>query len=143
MVSMLYPHVCHSEDLYFNKMEIVKNEIAGPDINGNGVRDDLDDYVDSLPDNESQKRALRQGFRTLREAILIDTADKNAVLDVMKKSAASVWCIYSQYDSDADKKSHDVEKYSINTKARLKAYAAFNAAASGRSAAMPKGDGCE
>lgn len=67
MVSMLYPHACHGEDLYFNKMEIVKNEneIAGPDINGNGVRDDLDDYVDSLPDTESQKRALRQGFRTL------------------------------------------------------------------------------
>lgn len=145
MVSMLYPHACHGEDLYFNKMEIVKNknEIAGPDINGNGVRDDLDDYVDSLPDTESQKRALRQGFRTIREAILIDTADKNAVLDVMKKSAASVWCIYSQYDSDAGKKSDDVEKYSINTKARLKAYAAFNAAASGRSSVMPKGDGCE
>ena len=118
-------------------------DIAGPDLDGNGVRDDLDTYVNSLPDTESQKNALRQGFRTLREAILIDTADKNAVLDVMKKSAASVWCIYSQYDSDAGKKSNYVEKYSINTKARLKAYAAFNAAASGHSAVMPRGDGCE
>jgi len=119
------------------------SDIAGPDLDGNGVRDDLDDYVASLPDTESQKRALRQGFRTLRQAILIDTADKNAVLDVMKKSSASVWCIYSQYDSDAGKKSNDVEKYSINTKARFKAYAAFNSAASGHSAVMPRGDGCE
>ena len=31
-------------------------DVAGPDVDGNGVRDDLDAYINSLPDTEPQKR---------------------------------------------------------------------------------------
>lgn len=38
-------------------------DVAGTDVDGNGVRDDLDAYINSLPDTEPQKKALRQGYR--------------------------------------------------------------------------------
>ena len=118
-------------------------DVAGTDVDGNGVRDDLDAYINSLPDTEPQKKALRQGYRVLRNLLLLDTTDTTAVLDGMRNSAASIWCICSRYGSDANKKSGEVEKYTVNTEERFKAYARFNAAASGHSAVMPRGDGCD
>ena len=75
----------------------------------------------------------------LRNLLLLDTTDTTAVLDGMRNSSASIWCIYSRYGSDADEKTGEVEKYSVNTEERFKAYARFNAAASGHSAVMPRG----
>ncbi|MGL5128596.1 MAG: hypothetical protein ACRC7D_10665 [Aeromonas popoffii] len=118
-------------------------DVAGPDVDGNGVRDDLDAYINSLPDTELQKKALRQGYRVMRSLLLLDTMDTTAVLDGMRSSNAAIWCIYSRYDSDAKEKSGDIEKYSVNTEERYKAYALFNSAASGHSAVMPRGNGCD
>lgn len=123
------------------------SDIAGPDLDGNGVRDDLDNYIDGLPDTARQKQALRQEFAMLRGLTLLDTTDTTAVLDGMRRSIAAISCMYARYgDNEAALRSErirDVERYSINTKERFMAYARFNSAASGHSAVMPRGDGCE
>ncbi|MFQ2235009.1 hypothetical protein ACK32R_04760 [Aeromonas dhakensis] len=121
-------------------------DIAGPDANGNGVRDDMDDYINGLPDTEPQKQALRQNYSTLRSLLLLDTTDTTAVVEGMRRSSASVACMYANYSEDEAARLHqrlqEAESYSVNTRERFMAYARFNSAASGHSIVLPK-NGCE
>ncbi|HDX8428298.1 TPA: hypothetical protein RQN23_002998 [Aeromonas veronii] len=122
-------------------------DIAGPDANGNGVRDDLDDYINGLPDTEPQKQALRQSYSLLRSLLLLDTTNTTVVLDGMRRTGASIACMYARYSEEEAALMHqrfrEMESYSMNTRERTMAYARFNRAASGHSGVLPRGDGCE
>lgn len=117
--------------------------IAGPDADGNGVRDDLDAYIDSLPDTPEQKKALKQDARHYMTLLTVNVSDKNAVHQAFQMGMDSSKCVFSKYDAAvAGNKVGNMEKLSINTKERLGAYMKFNAAISGTSATLPNGDGC-
>jgi hypothetical protein len=115
--------------------------IAGPDANNNGVRDDIDAYIASLPDSAAQKAALAQESAALTHAMSIDTTDPNALADALKRIANAATCVQTRYYLSTAK-SPDMEKLTINTKVRFMAYEAFNTAASGHSFVLPQGDGC-
>lgn len=120
-----------------------ETELTGFDANANGVRDDLDTYIVSLPDTSPQKLALSQMSTSLGKAMLTDTANQSAMLAASKEIAAAAACLYARYDSSvAGKKSADMEKRTINTRARFNAYDKFNAALNGTTFALPQGDGC-
>ena len=117
--------------------------VAGPDINNNGVRDDIDAYIDSLPDSVEQKAALRQASAAITQAMVIDAADQNALANALKQIASASACLHARYDSlTASSKNLEMEKLTVNTKERFAAYEAFNNAASGHSFVLPQGDGC-
>lgn len=109
-------------------------DVAGPDVDGNGVRDDLDAYVASLPDTEEQKKAMLQGFKLYRYNV---TADPSNIKDVergMVLSARAVACIIDIYGPrEGHKKLSEVKAYSLNTKYRFEAYVLFDQAKNGMS----------
>lgn len=117
--------------------------IAGPDDNANGVRDDLDGYIAGLPDTSLQKAALSQMSASLVKSMLTDTTNKSAILTASNGIAAAAACLHTQYESSvASKKSNDMEKLTINTRARFTAYDKFSAALDGMTFVLPQGDGC-
>ena len=117
--------------------------VAGPDANNNGVRDDIDAYIASLPDSAPQKAALTQASASVTRAMTTDTTDQNALADAMRQIANASACLHARYDSStASSKNTDMEKLTVNTKERFIAYEAFSAAASGHSFVLPQGDGC-
>jgi hypothetical protein len=122
------------------------NTIIGPDTNHNGVRDDIDAYIDSLPDTPEQKAALRQDARVINEAMTVDVKDKKALEAVDNKLTKAVRCIDRKYhDKTSLKKLNEIEAFMVNTKKRFIAYHRFNMAMSGSvSFSLPwKEDGCD
>lgn len=117
--------------------------ISGTDNDNNGVRDDIDAYITSLPDTPAQKNVLKQSAVALGNALKVDTTNRNALLEVSAQISAASWCRHNQYDTaTASKKSAEIEKLMINTKIRFMAYDKFNAALSGTTSVSPQGDGC-
>lgn len=117
--------------------------LVGTDRNSNGVRDDIEDYINSLPDKVSQKNALRQtgmAFTAVLSTNVGNSADLSA--NSAKLSNASS-CLFSRYPSAlANKRAREMEKFHINTKQRFDAYDAYNRALSGSTSASPMGSGC-
>jgi hypothetical protein len=107
--------------------------LLGTDADGNGVRDDIDAYINSLPDTPVQKKALRQHAAALNAALVVDLTNQAAVdaVDTQIMNASS--CRYSVYSTETARKyGRDLEKYYINTKSRFDVYMKFNQASSGK-----------
>lgn len=112
-------------------------------LNHNGIRDDIDAYIDSLSDTVEQKAAMTQVAFAVNNTMLIDVNDHNALVNALKLIGASSRCIRSKYDSkNTRKRNYELEKFTVNTKARLNAYDAFSSAVSGMSSVFPRGDSC-
>jgi hypothetical protein len=123
------------------------NTVTGPDINANGVRDDIDAYIASLPDSVPQKAALAQVSSALTTAMTVDVTNQNALNIAMSEITNSVTCINSRYNTATNitmgtDKRHLIRKLTINTKTRFLAYEKFNAAMSGKTFKLPQGAGC-
>jgi hypothetical protein len=117
--------------------------VSGPDTDGNGVRDDIDAYIASLPDTTPQKSALKQESAVLSKALTVDLTSQTALLEVSRQMGAASACTHSKYDSaTASKKSLEMEKLTVNTKIRFDAYVKFSKALSGTTFVLPQGDGC-
>lgn len=118
--------------------------ILGQDADSNGVRDDLDAYIDALPDSAEQKAALKQSSRALRNALLIDLTDTNERTRVSKEIMNSVFCMGDRYPGpEVSDKIDDIEKFTINTKERFLAYDKYNASVNGTSTVAPRENACE
>lgn len=117
--------------------------VSGPDTDGNGVRDDIDAYIATLPDTAAQKSALKQKSSVLSKAMTVDLTNQTALLDVSRQMGAAAACNHSKYDpATAIKKGAEMEKLTVNTKQRFDAYAKFSKALSGTTFVLPQGDGC-
>jgi len=118
--------------------------VAGPDADKNGVRDDIDGYIRSLPDAQAQKNALSQSARAIQSSLIANLADAASLLAASNQIANSVACLYTVYGSEAaSQKGADIEKLTVNTKVRFDAYLSFNQALNGQVAQIPAGDTCE
>jgi hypothetical protein len=120
--------------------------ILGPDVNGNKVRDDIDHYIDTLPDSAPQKGALRQTAKAIERAMQVGAS--NATPSELKEVAIalgrSVHCIFTRYDESIEHtKSATIEKLMVNTRTRFDAYDLYNSKRSGTSMRMPRGDTCD
>ncbi len=117
--------------------------IAGPDSNGNGVRDDIDAYIAARPDSAAQKAALNQLAVAVADALTVDMADTVSVAAVTDKMMNSTVCLYAVYGpAQASLMSQEIEKFTISTLARLEVYQEFNSGLNGSTAKIPSGGGC-
>jgi hypothetical protein len=112
--------------------------ITGVDANANGVRDDIDAYIASLPDTPAQKAVLLQHAAVLQATLTVDTSNQSALRTVDRNLMNSIRCIHKLYgEGIASRKSQDLEKFTVNTRIRLDAYEKFNSALSGTSISIP------
>ena len=119
------------------------NTVLGSDVNGNGIRDDIDLYIAAQPDNPAQKAALSQMAVALQASMAVDTTNRNALLAVSTKIGKGITCLFSVYDDlKGGDKSDDIEKITVNTMTRLHAYEKYNTAMSGSLLTQLPGTGC-
>ncbi|MGO4395654.1 hypothetical protein AB4Z46_30285 [Variovorax sp. M-6] len=120
-------------------------DISGPDLNRNGVRDDIEAWIHTRPINESQRRALMQKARDLQMTLLIDLKDKAGLDRSGDRLMASTKCAGDRFDprSESYGYTRKIEAMTANTRERAARYAQYNAARSGSSTTYPSGDTCE
>ncbi len=107
------------------------NTVLGPDVNGNGIRDDIDIYIAAQPDSTTQKAALSQMAAALQASLVVDTTNSAALFAVTTKIDKGIDCLYSVYSEAAYQKVNDFQKITVDTMTRLHAYEKYNQAMSG------------
>ncbi|MBG6221837.1 MULTISPECIES: hypothetical protein [unclassified Janthinobacterium] len=118
--------------------------LSGTDSNANGIRDDIETHINSMPDTATQKNALRQTAQAFTSVLTTNLADSSALTASSTKLSNASSCLFSRYPSPlASKRAREMEKLHINTRQRFDAYDAYNAALSGTTSLAPAGDGCE
>lgn len=75
--------------------------IAGIDANQNGVRDDIEAFINSLPDTPLQKKRLYNLQRALNNAMLVDLKDKYRLREAANDVSRSVTCVSISYQNSA------------------------------------------
>ncbi len=124
------------------------SDIQGPDVNNNGIRDDVETFIATNYASPPQRAAAEQFAKVIQAAMLVDKNDPAAVKATSLKSSKAVHCIYARFDGNAGTKQpaavvEEVESISASTKARLLAYLAFSKALDGTAGSVPEGDTCE
>lgn len=124
------------------------SDIQGPDVNANGIRDDVEAYIATHYTSPPQRAAAEQFARVIETAMFVDKTDAAALKAVSLKSSKAVHCIYDHFDVNAGAKHpaaviEEIESISTSTKARLLAYLAYSKALDGKAGSVPEGDTCE
>ncbi|WP_133154222.1 MULTISPECIES: hypothetical protein [Vibrio] len=122
--------------------------LVGVDNDDNGIRDDIERYIDNNYLELDQKQAAGQYAKALQHTLVVDLTDINAVKSANRKLSEADHCIYSRFDGSNNSTqpaqvSQELESITTNTKERLLAYLAFARALDGTSWSIPKGDTCE
>lgn len=101
--------------------------VAGIDTDGNGVRDDVDKYVASLPDTKAQQQALLQMSMSLQKEMTMSLKDKEALKTAHDAWGSALSCIYYSYHNHkiSEKKIEEIEDLTINTSERAGARKRF------------------
>jgi hypothetical protein len=121
------------------------SDIAGPDANANGVRDDVEAWIADQPLTEVQRKALRQKAKALQATLIVDLRNSAALQAVGDGLAASSKCGGESFQDFADfyRLSGKIEGMTANTKERAVRYMQYNAARSGSTTTRPSGNACE
>lgn len=115
------------------------SSIAGTDADSNGIRDDIDAYIQALPDTPLQKKALRQMAKAFQASMLVPDSASNvsAAISVVIRSITCARGRYSSFSDYAVQKD-TLKAFTFNTKKRWNAWDAFNAAANGSTWVSPE-----
>ena len=124
--------------------------IGGPDVNGNGVRDDVEAYITQKYPQADQRAAATQYAAAMQASLLVDKANNVAVKAVSLKSSRAINCVFQKFNPTNDPNSalpavvvRELVSVTTNTKTRLAAYLAYSKALSGSVLSQPQGDTCE
>lgn len=122
--------------------------LEGVDDNANGVRDDIDQYIQTNYPKKEHVSSLTQMAISMQQTLLVDINDRIAVKKANQKVVEAINCIYSKFDRTVGEESPasasaKIESLTTNTKQRLLGYLAYNKALDGTSWATPDGDTCE
>jgi hypothetical protein len=121
------------------------SDIAGPDTNQNGVRDDIEAWISAQPVNDGQRKALMQKARSLQVTLRVDLQDAAALQRAGDGLAASSNCGLIQFSPYEifSKLAGKIESMTANTRERAQRYMQYNAARSGSTTTFPNGNTCE
>ncbi|HEX3373496.1 MAG TPA: Ig-like domain-containing protein [Edaphobacter sp.] len=117
-------------------------DIAGPDKDNNGVRDDIDQVIAGFGLTASQARALTQFAASLQVAIL-SSPDRTSAYSNAVEVHRGQECVFSQLSADSTKYTKQVKAFTLNTQPRVTAFLGFSHNASGAIYPQPTGTVCK
>jgi hypothetical protein len=123
------------------------DSLAGPDLDGNGVRDDVDAWIKSNLTDPKQVAAAVQFAKVMQQAVLVDASNNSGTRIVGKNMSLAISCVFSRFPYEGSNSSSQIvkkmEALTSNTKYRLKAYLAYNRSRDGTTSSSPIGETCE
>jgi hypothetical protein len=126
--------------------------LAGPDENANGIRDDIDTYIQQQDYPEQQQSAVQQLARELQIEITLGEAagvssgsvSRDAATAAFQSSMRAVHCVAARFPgTEFATVAKTYEKLSANTEPRIRAYLAYAHALNGTAIARPTENTCE
>jgi hypothetical protein len=117
-------------------------DIAGPDKDNNGVRDDIDQVIAGFGLSASQTKALTQFAAALQVAIL-SSPDRTSAYSNAVELHRGQECVFSQLSADSTKYTRQIKAFTLNTQPRVTAFLGFSHNASGAIYPQPTGTVCK
>ena len=119
--------------------------LEGPDANGNLVRDDIEQWIATQALTLAQQNAAVQFARAIQLTLLVDTGDPQALQRSGDRTMGAISCIFDRFDEtrSASGLVRKVEAITMNTRARVMRYIAYNKARSGSVTILKNEDTCE
>ena len=123
------------------------NTVAGIDADQNGIRDDIQAYINATYPVPEQQKAVSQYARSLQAKLLVNPKDEYQVRASSDASGKGMSCIYEKFPVDNSPQAarivREIFSLTTNTKQRLKAYMTFNQAMDGAVISLPTGKVCD
>lgn len=121
--------------------------LLGYDLDKDGIREDIEEYIRTLSITDEQKAASRFEAKVLQSVLVVDTEDPDALKKSNKSMMAAINCMNSRFDDyeDADAIGVSLEDRTFNTSTRAAAYKKYNKAQEAAELVIeiPTGDSCE
>lgn len=119
-------------------------DVAGPDANRDGVRDDVATWIGTRPYAADMSKAATQLAKAYQSVLTVAVTDDAAVRAARLASSDAVECIMQKAPSieEGYKAVADLRRVTINTDARVKAYLTYVEKVNDTVARAPQGDGC-
>ena len=121
------------------------DDLAGPDEDDNGIRDDIDVWIAMQGYSSKERAAVEQLARASQEAVAFSGTSAEAKV-VAEKINRGESCVSDQFDNFEEylQVSERLEQFSANTRSRIDAYLRYNALLDGTtSPSIPKGMACD
>jgi len=111
--------------------EAGKATLVGIDLDGDGIRDDIQRYIAlTYPDSQKTRAALRQFTLAMNKAIL-ETFNEESALENVETMHRAIECLWHLHSEHSIKMSDLLMAEYLNTFARSKAYLEYDAKLSG------------
>ena len=123
------------------------DDLLGPDEDNNGVRDDIDAYIDRVYTQPEQHAAVMQIARVMQKKMTVDITDNIAIKKQHVEYGRAINCAAEQFKLTEGTYSSAVPRelraMTTNTKKRLLASLAVSKASDGMVLSLASGDTCE
>ncbi|MDW2322721.1 hypothetical protein R7127_20850 [Vibrio sp. 1159] len=119
--------------------------LSGVDSQHDGIRDDIQFYIDSLPEADSNKASLTNYAKSLQLTMTVDTTDVIEVKSVVDGMLFNVACLVLKHDDTqlANQYVKQLSAFTRNTKARYEQGKKLDAVYSGSVYRLPETEECE
>jgi len=118
--------------------------LDGIDNDQNGIRDDIDAYMQKNFTDADQQNAVKQFAKSMQEFLLTNPDDREEAKAASIKNSKAISCIYLRFPADnAYEIINDIDAITTNTKKRLLASIAVDKALDGTVISEQNGDVCD
>jgi len=115
--------------------------LGGIDSDNNGIRDDVDDYINKKYTKPKEKAFAQQIARAYQNILLMDKNNIKRVMEVARKTTYAVVCTV---DIAPDKPIlEDIKAITLNTRQRVREFFKYDDLLDGSVTSLPEGDTCE
>lgn len=123
-------------------------DLKGPDIDMNGIRDDVDAFISSQNYSQPQKSGVQQLAKAHQKTLTINLADNALVLSQRLEVSKAIRCIFEVFPRAPDPAvagsvARRIESITFNTRTRLLASLAMSKALDGKVLSKPKEPFCD
>lgn len=119
------------------------DNLHGADSNSDGIRDDVEAYIESQPGNAAQKLALRQTAKNFAAVLIASESapDDEEASALAIDIARSAVCLSNHYGMDFITQKQLIKNAVLNTTKRYTAYYKAQTIFSGTNARLPEPEG--
>jgi len=124
--------------------------LGGIDADNNGIRDDIDTYIEANFTDPKQKAAVQQFARAIQAEVTVDYTDDFEVNKALLNGNKASSCMFDRFaetDKNGVAKYHpitqDIKAMTVNTKKRTINYWKYHSALDGSVWSLLKGDTCD
>jgi len=117
--------------------------VEGTDADDNGIRDDIEAFIDFLPITETQKDASLSYARSFQQELLVDLDDEVEINLTIQNTMEAMKCLQSRSPERWQDLVDAISNVSLNTEERITRYLTYSEAVSRSVIRLPSGNTCE